>query len=66
MSNLAEALPKEIERVQDLIPIYESVSMGFIAAGLMRKSIKAAHSAMVAGDVVAMLRAYEDLKGYAE
>lgn len=63
-STLADALPREIERVQELIPIYESVSMGFIAAGMMRESIKRAHAAMVSGDVVAMLRVYEDLKGY--
>ena len=62
--SLAEALPREIERVQELIPMYESVSMGFIAASMMRESIKQAHAAMMAGDVVAMLRCYGDLKGY--
>ena len=65
MTTLADALPSEIERVQDMIPIYESVPMGHIAAGLMRASIKDAHRAMVSGDVVAMLAAHEDLKGYA-
>jgi hypothetical protein len=63
-STLADALPREIERVQELIPMYESVLMGFIAAGMMRESIRQAHAAMVSGDVVAMLRVYEDLKGY--
>lgn len=64
MSTLADALPKEIERVQELIPIYMSVPMGFIAAGMMKESIRKAHAAMMAGDVVGMLRVYEDLKGY--
>ena len=64
MSTLADALPKEIERVQELIPIYMSVPMGFIAAGMMKESIRKAHAAMMAGDVVEMLRVYEDLKGY--
>lgn len=63
-STLADALPREIERVQELIPMYESLSMGFIAAGMMRESIRQAHAAMVSGDVVAMLRVYEDLQGY--
>jgi hypothetical protein len=61
---LADALPREIERVQELITIYESVPMGFLAASMMRQSIKQAHAAMMAGDVVAMLRCHEDLKGY--
>lgn len=64
MSTLADALPKEIERVQELIPLYLSVPMGFIAAGMMKESIRQAHAAMMAGDVVAMLRVLEDLKGY--
>ncbi len=64
MDTLADALPREIERVQDIIPNYESVPLGHIAASFMRESIKAAHRAMVAGDVVGMLVAYEDLKGY--
>ncbi|WP_182342702.1 hypothetical protein [Comamonas koreensis] len=62
--SLGDALPQEIQRVQELIPMYESVQMGFIAGGLMRESIRAAHEAMIAGDVVAMLQAYGDLKGY--
>lgn len=63
-NTLADALPKEIERVQELIPMYEGVPMGFIAAGMMRESIRQAHAAMMSGDVIAMLRVYEDLKGY--
>lgn len=62
--SLAEALPREIERVQELLPLYDVVPMGFIAAGMMRASIKASHAAMVSGDVIAMLQCYEDLKGY--
>lgn len=62
--SLAEALPREIERVQELLPMYEGVPMGFIAASMMRASIKAAHVAMVSGDVIAMIQCYEDLKGY--
>ena len=62
--SLAEALPREVERVQELLPLYDEVPMGHFAAAMMRNSIKTAHRAMVAGDVVEMLRAYEDLKGY--
>jgi hypothetical protein len=62
--SLAEALPGEIERVQELLPLYDAIPTGIFAATMMRNSIKAAHAAMVAGDVIAMIQCYEDLKGY--
>lgn len=61
---LADALPAEIERVQELLPLYDEIPTGIFAATMMRQSIKRAHAAMIAGDVVEMLRCYEDLKGY--
>jgi hypothetical protein len=61
---LAEALPREIERVQELLPLYDAIPTGIFASTMMRNSIKAAHAAMMDGDVVSMLRCYEDLKGY--
>lgn len=64
IDTLGEALPREMSRVRDLIPIYDSVPMGHIAAGLMRASIDAAQRALAEGDVVAMIRCYQDLKGY--
>lgn len=63
-NTLADALPAEIERVQKLLPLYDEIPTGVFAATMMRQSIKQAHAAMVEGDVVAMLRCYEDLKGY--
>jgi dihydropteroate synthase len=62
--SLADALPKEIERVQELIKEYESVPMGHIAASLMKEDIKKAHAAMMSGDLVATIAVYEELKGY--
>lgn len=61
---LAQALPREIERVQELLPLYDAIPTGIFAATMMRNSIKIAHEAMMNGDVVEMLRVYEDLKGY--
>lgn len=62
--SLAEALPLEIHRVQDMIPEYESVPFGSIAAQLMKTDIEKAHKAMMEQDVVAMIEVYNDLKGY--
>lgn len=64
MSSLGEALPREIERVQELIKEYESVPMGHIAASMMKADIKKAHDAMISGDIVGMVRLYAELKGY--
>lgn len=64
MNSLGDELPREIERVQELVKEYESVPNGHIAASLMRQDIKKAHDAMISGNIVGMLAAYEVLKGY--
>ena len=43
---------------------YDTVPNGHFAAAMMRQSLAEAERAAVSGDVVAMLAAYEDLKGY--
>lgn len=62
--SIGDALPREIERVQELLPFYDAIPTGIFASTMMRNSIKAAHAAMVNSDIVDMLRCYEDLKGY--
>lgn len=68
MANLIEGLLKEMNRVRELIKIYESLpdGAGFIAASMMKVSIKKAEEAIATGDIVAELKAYEDLKGFEE
>lgn len=61
---IGDALPLEIERVQNLLPIYDQIPMGFFAATMMRASLKRAVASLANGDVVEMIRCYEDLKGY--
>lgn len=64
--SLGEALPYEMARVRDkVLPMYLEIGLpGVPAATMMRMSLDAAAKAMAEGDVVAMLRCYEDLKGY--
>lgn len=61
-----DALPREMARVRDeIMPVYLEIGpSGIFALTMMRASLDAAAKAMAEGDVVAMMRAYEDLKGY--
>lgn len=60
--SLGEALPKEIERVQELIALYESIPGGQFAANMMRQDIRIANRAMIEGDIKTMISIYKDLK----
>lgn len=62
METLGDALPKEIERVQEIIKEYESVPGGQFAAAFMKKDIQTAMAAMTEGDVVKMMTIYNELK----
>jgi len=65
-NTLGDALPQEIARVRDeVLPEYIAIGpAGAIAAALMRQSLDLAAKAMAEGDVVAMMRACLELKGY--
>lgn len=65
-NTLGDALPAEMARVRDeVIPAYLAIGQsGAPALFMMRRSLDAATKALAEGDVVAMMRAYEDLKGY--
>jgi hypothetical protein len=64
VDSLGTALPAEMARVRDeVLPVYDGIPTGRIAAALMRADLDRATKALAEGDVVAMLRAYEALKG---
>ena len=64
---LAEALPKEQARVRSLIPMYRELgNAGVFALAMMEQSLHMADQASAAGDVVAMIRALQNLRGYKE
>lgn len=64
-TTLGEALPKEMARVRDeVLPRYAALGpVGTFGATWMRADLDAAAKAMAEGDVVAMLRCYESLRG---
>lgn len=68
MSSVGEELPKEMARVRDaLIPRYAEIGpAGGFAIMMMRQSLDRAAKALAEGDVVEIIRAYQDLKDYSE
>lgn len=66
---LADALPREINRVRDIQDMFKSLRNfpGIIVEpqiAMMEADIQAAMSSMANGDVVEMLRAYAKLKDW--
>lgn len=67
MESLGTALPKEQARVRELIGMYRDPMLngsGNLAAMLMEQALRNADQAVMSGDVVAMMRCYEELKGF--
>lgn len=71
MTSLAEALPAEINRVRAVQDTYKELrSLPNVLVepqiAMMELSIQNAIRASAAGDIIEMLRAFEDLKGWEE
>lgn len=69
MPSLAEALPAEINRVRALQDEFKALrgqpnTIVEPQIAIMEASLQNAITVSASGDVVAMLRAYEDLQGY--
>ena len=64
MDTLGDVLPREIERVQKIIKIYEETPAGHLVAAMMKQDIKRAHEAMMSGDITGMISACQTLKEY--
>jgi hypothetical protein len=66
--SVGEALPREMTRIRKLLPNYERVAPfapgARITIALMNASLDRAQAALASGDVIKIIRAYEDLKGY--
>lgn len=61
---LGDALPREIARCQELLTQYAAIGpVGNFGAAMIRADIAEATKAMAEGDVVAMIRAHEKLRG---
>jgi hypothetical protein len=65
-TTLGESLPAEMARVRDqVMPAYIKIgSPGAMALAFMRADLDRAAKAMAEGDLPAMIRAYESLRGW--
>jgi len=64
IKTLGESLPDEMARVRELLPLYDAIPSGIFAATMMRMDLDRAARAMIEGDVIAMIRVFDSLKGY--
>ena len=64
--NLIEGLHEEMDRVRDIIKVYEEVpkGAGAFASLMMKQSIKIAEQSIEIGDTIGMMKALNSLKEY--
>ena len=64
MTSLAEAMPAEMARVREILGHYKEIGpVGMFGAAFIEADLREADQAVMSGDVVRMLQAYEKLKG---
>jgi hypothetical protein len=61
--SLAEALPREQARVREILGHYKEIGpAGMFGAAFIEADLREADQAVMSGDIVRMIRAYEKLK----
>lgn len=63
MTSVGEDFPKELQRVRELVPLYDAIPTGAFGAMMLRQVLDRAEKAAISGDIVAMLASYQELKG---
>lgn len=62
-TSVGEAFPKEQARVRELIGEYRRIGpAGTFGAMMLEQTLRNADAAMASGDVIAILRSYEEMK----
>ena len=61
--SVGEAFPEEQARVRELLALYKTIPTGFFGAAMIEQVLKRADQAAISGDIVAIIRSYEELKG---
>lgn len=64
VTTLADALPAEMARVREVLGHYREIGpAGMFGAAMIEQDLRVADRAVMSGDVVAMIRALEVLRG---
>ncbi len=64
MSSIGDEFPKEQKRVRELLQQYKAIGpAGCFGAMMIEQALEKAEHAAISGDVIAILRSYEELKG---
>ena len=62
--SLAEALPKEMARVREVLGHYKEIGpAGMFGAAFIEQDLREADQAVISGDLVRMIKAYKKLQG---
>lgn len=62
--SLAEALPKEMARVREVLGHYKEIGpAGMFGAAFIEQDLREADQAVMSGDLVRMIKAYKKLQG---
>jgi hypothetical protein len=65
LRSLGTELPREMARCRELLVDYCEIGpSGQFAATMLRQALKLADEAIIQGDLVAMIRVYNELKGF--
>ena len=63
MNSLGEELPKEKARVREILGYYKEIGpAGAFGAAMIEQALRRADEAVISGDIMAMLRSYQELK----
>ena len=65
MASLAEEYPQQQQRLRELVREYDGLPLhaGSFASYMIRQTLGRAEHAAMSGDVVAIIRSFEEMKG---
>lgn len=64
LQTVGDDFPREQERVRELLVVYKELGpVGAFGAAMIAAALRRADEAAISGDIVAILRAYQELQG---
>ena len=60
--NLVDGFKQELERARELLIVYQGIPTGQFGVIMIKEAIERAETSILTGDVVEMIRSYNELK----